>query len=224
MNNFLLKNVILIAGILGTTAMVAGPVQNAISGGSADNISADSIYQFGSGLFYKEISKPGNEYMQSSVEGYSTNLIQSDQETANFNARWQEGVSTFKAGYADCMDAYLMLATVPSIPDQAGKNAPWELMRTGKENIARSADLLTAAKSHASPGSSDGFTIGMVLPRIDEIEQNAVDAELASMKATLADRDHDQAGFDEHLKEAGNAIKEMKRIYPELTVLSSDFS
>ena len=226
MNFFLLKYLIMIAGILGTTAMVAGPVQNAIMGGavgSGDNISADSIYQFGSGVFYKEISKPGNEYMQSSVAGYSSNLIQTDNDTANFNAYWQQGVTTFKTGYAECNDAYLMLPEVPAIQDQAGKNAPWEKMHAGTEDIAKSADLFTAAKLYASPGSSIGFTIGMVLPRIDEIGTNAEDAELASMEATLADQDHNETGFEEHLKEVGTAIGEMKRIYPELQVLSGDF-
>ncbi len=226
MNLFLLKNIILIAGILGTTAVVSGPVHDAITGGtggSMGNISADSIYQFGSGLFYKEISKPGNEYMCSSVEGYSTNLIQGDQSTANFNADWQEGVSVFKTGYAECTDAYIMLSEVPTIQDPSGKNAAWEKMRAGREDIAKADQILVEAKTFASPGSSLGFTIGMVLPRIDEIETSAEDAELASIQATIADRSHDEAGFETHLKEAGAAIDEMKRVYPELQVLSSDF-
>ena len=223
MNFFLLKNVILIAGILGTTAIAAGPVQNMISGASGENMSADSVYQFGSGLFFKEINKPGNEYLQSSVEGYSQSLIQDDRETASFDEEWQQGISTFKAGYSECNEGYLMLTTIPGIRDQKGKNAPWEMMRAGREDIARSAGFFRAAKSHASPGSSLGFTIGMVLPRIDEIGTSAGDAELAGMKATLADRDHDTAGFEGHLREAGAAIREMKRIYPELRVLSKDF-
>jgi len=225
MNLFLLKYMIMIAGILGTTAMVAGPVQNIVvgQGMTGDNVSADAVYQFGSGLFYKEVAKPGNEYMRSSVEGYSENLIQGDNDTASFSARWQEGVGVFKTGYAECSDAYLQLTEVPMIRDQAGKNAAWEKMHAGKDDIARSADLFTAAKSYASPGSSIGFTIGMVLPRIGEIETDAEDAELASMEATLADRDHNATGFDEHLREVGAAIGDMKRIYPELKVLSDDF-
>jgi len=223
MNLFLLKNVILIAGILGTTAIAAGPVETMVTGASGENISADSVYRFGSGLFFKEIAKPGNEYMQSSVEGYSQSLIQDDRETASFQEEWQQAVSTFRAGFAECNDGYLMLTTIPDISDQKGKNAPWEMIRAGREDIARSADSFRAAKSHASAGSSLGFTIGMVLPRVDEIETSAKDAELAGIKATLADRDHNTTAFEDHLGEAGAAIREMKRIYPELKVLSKDF-
>ena len=232
MNVFLLKNILLIAGILGTTAVVPGPVHDALLGSpgeSADNISAvgnitaDSIYQLGSNLFYKEINKPGNEYLCVSVEGYSENLVQDDESTASFNARWQEGVTTFKAGYTGCMDAYLMLTEVPDIRDQAGKNTAWEKMRSGREDISRSVDLFAAAKSHASPGSSPGFTIGLVLPRIEEMKTDAENAELASIQATLADKDHDEAGFNMHLKEVGAAVNDMKRMYPELQVLSKDF-
>jgi hypothetical protein len=226
MNYFILKNCILIAGILGTTAMAAGPVGQMVLGGSQDpggGMTAESVYRFGSGVFYQEIGKPGNEYMQSSVEGYSKTLIQDEGDTAGFNARWQEGVATFRAGYADCNDAYLMLATVPYATDEAGKNAPWKRMRAGREGIARSEQLFTAAKSHASAGSSLGFTIGMVLPRIEAMKSEAGEAELASIQATLADRNHDTAGFHEHLKETGDAIREMKRLYPELRVLSHDF-
>ena len=55
------------------------------------------------------------------------------------------------------------------------------------------------------------------------MKSDAGDAELASIQATLADRDHNTAGFHEHLKEVGEAIRDMKRLYPELQVLSHDF-
>jgi len=226
LNFFVLKYVILIGGILASTALVAGPVEETIfhdAPVSEENISPDSIYLFGSGVFYKEIDKPGNEYMKSSVEGYSRNLVQDEEDVSRFDASWNEGVRNFKNGYSACNDAYIKLSGVPSIGNTAGKNVVWEQMRAGKEDIARSSVSFNAAKSFASPGSSIGFTIGMALPRIEQVRSSAEDAELATMKAILADRDHDNAGFEKHLKEAGVAIKEMKRIYPELRALSKDF-
>lgn len=168
-----------------------------------------------SGVFNEQIKAPGNEFLNSSVQGYSTNLIQTNNDTANFDTLWQEGVTTFKNGYNECNDAYLMLSAVPAIQDSAGKNAAWETMHTGRIDIVKSVDLFTAAKSYASPGSSIGFTIGLVLPLIDQIETNAEVAELASINATLADRDNNKTGFETNLKEVGTAIGEMNRIYPD---------
>jgi hypothetical protein len=52
----------------------------------------------------------------------------------------------------------------------------------------------------------------MVLPRIAEMGADAETAEPASIQATLADREHNATGFRMYLGEAGDAIKDMKRI------------
>ena len=70
MNLFILKYFLLIGGILASTALVAGPLnpQTILSNSSSNgNLSADSVYQFGSEVFYKELDKPGNEYLKSGV-------------------------------------------------------------------------------------------------------------------------------------------------------------
>ena len=72
-------------------------------------------------------------------------------------------------------------------------------------------------------GHRKGFTIGMVIPRIENINSEAEDAEIACMQAVLADRNNNPGEFSLNLKQAGTHIREMQRIYPELAVVSDDF-
>ena len=227
MNFFVLKYMILLAAILGSTMVISGPLNPdtvpAAPGTDNGSFSANSIYQFGSDVFYRELDKPGNEYMKAGVEGYSHNLVPSDSDTEQFDANWKEGVTTFKSGYTSCMDAYLQLAAVPSMTGPSEKNAVWEQFHSGQESIAQSEDYFNAAKSYSSATTASGFTIGMIQPKIDQIRQDAEDAEISAMRAILSDRDHDQIGFSNNLTDTGTAINDMKRLYPELKVLSNDF-
>ena len=113
MNLFILKYCLLIGGILTSTALVAGPLNPQIILSNQNptvGLSADSIYQFGSDVFYKELNKTGNEYMKSAVAGYATNLVQTDNQTQQYDDLWAQGVSAFKSGYNGCINAYLDLA------------------------------------------------------------------------------------------------------------------
>jgi hypothetical protein len=226
MNLVIIKYCLLIGAVLTSTALVAGPLnpQKLFSDpGTEGNLTADSIYQFGSDVFYKEIDKPGNEYMKSSVEGYSQTLLPSDEMEQTFQERWSRGVSLFLAGYAGCSTASLELSAVPGIADNAEKAVVCTKIRTSREEMLMSLDYFAAAKSAATPGSSRGFTIGMVIPRIKQIESEAEDAEITCMRAVLADREGNREMFEQYLKETDHHVREMRRIYPELGVISNDF-
>jgi hypothetical protein len=140
-----------------------------------------------------------------------------------FQERWSKGVGLFLSGYNGCIEAYYELPGVPEITGTQEKVAVCTKFRNSRQEMLQSLDYFTAAKASATPGSSDGFTIGMVIPRIGDINSEAENAEISCMQAVLADRNNDQAGFSRNLKEAGTYIREMRRIYPELAVLSNDF-
>ena len=63
----------------------------------------------------------------------------------------------------------------------------------------------------------------MVLPRVRAIESQAEDSEISCMKAVLANQDNDKAGFEQNVRDLENRIREMRRMYPELKALNSDF-
>ena len=63
----------------------------------------------------------------------------------------------------------------------------------------------------------------MVIPRINQMNSEAEDAEIACMQAVLADRNNDSKAFSTNLKSADSHIHEMRRIFPELGVVSNDF-
>jgi hypothetical protein len=81
----------------------------------------------------------------------------------------------------------------------------------------------TSAKASSTASSTQGFSAGMVLARVEPIRQHAADAELGCMKTVLSDQDGDAGEFGKNLRDTGADIQEMKRIYPELGVLSNDF-
>ena len=112
MNLVVLKYCLLIGAMIASTAVVAGPLnpQTLFSDPKNGQLAADSIYQFGSDAFYKEIDKPGNEYMKSSVEGYSQALIPTDQMDESFQVSWNKGVGLFESGYEGCIVAFFELA------------------------------------------------------------------------------------------------------------------
>jgi hypothetical protein len=226
MNLVVIKYLLLIGAVLTSTAIVAGPLnpQNLVNTPQQEGeLAADSIYQFGTEVFYKEIDKPGNEYMKSSVEGYSQALLPTDEMEATFRERWATGVSRFLAGYRGCSEAALELAGVPEMAGAKEKAAVCTKIRSSREEMIRGAEYLAAAKASATPGSSQGFTIGMVLPRVQQITSSAQDAEIACMQAVLADRQGDAEGFSRYLKETNTHVREMRRIFPELGVISNDF-
>jgi len=225
MNLVVVKYCLLICAVIASTAVVAGQLnpQALFSDPKNGELAADSIYQFGSDAFYKEINKTGNEYMKSGVEGYSQALIPTDKMKERFQEQWSEGIDLFKSGYNGCTEAYYELPGVPEMSSTQEKVAVCTKFRSSRQMMLQSLDYFTAAKASATPGSSDGFTIGMVIPRIDDISSEAENAEISCMQAVIADRSNDQAGFSRNLKEAGTHIREMQRIYPELSVLSNDF-
>jgi hypothetical protein len=225
MNLIALKYCLLIGAILSCTAVVAGPLNpQAVFHDSEDvKMTADLVYQFGSDVFYKEINKEGNEYMQKSVEGYSHALIPTDEMEQKFSDRWRKGVSLFLSGYRGTTWSYFELAGVPKMTTIQEKKAVCTKFRTSREEMLQSLDYFAAAKSSATPGSMQGFTIGMAIPRIESISSEAEDAEIACMRAVLADRENNPAAFSRYLKEANDHIREMKRIFPELSVVSDDF-
>jgi hypothetical protein len=225
MNLVVIKYCLLIGAILASTAVVAPPLnpQNAFDDPTDAELAADSIYQFGSDVFYKEIDKPGNEYMQTSVEGYSRALLPTEEMEKKFQERWDIGVSLFLSGYRGCTEAFFELAGVPEMNDSQEKVAVCTKFRTSRAEIVQSLDYFRSAKSSATPGSSQGFTIGMVIPRIEQISSNAEDAEISCMQAVLADRENNPAAFSRYLKETDSHIREMRRIFPELGVLNDDF-
>jgi hypothetical protein len=227
MNLFVLKYCLLIGGILTSTALVAGPLnpQTILSNQNETiSLSADSIYQFGSDVFYKELNKPGNEYMKSAVAGYATNLVQTDNQTQKYDDLWAQGVSAFKSGYNGCINAYLDLAEVPELDSVNQKDAVCDEFRLANDDLKQSEEYFTGAKASSTASSVQGFEVGMVLERVDPIQQHAEDAEMVCMKAVLADQEGNTTEFQNDLRASGADIAEMKRIYPELGVLSNDFS
>lgn len=227
MNLFVLKYCVLIGALLSTTAFVAVS-QNPGSHQSGDEgstpIDTRSIFVFGSQVFYHEVSQPGNEYMQSSVEGYSQNLVPTDEEDNAYEGKWKTGVKKFLTGYNLCDVALVNLASVPQMQTNKEKAEVCGEFLAGENALLDSKNDFLAAKASTSPATYSGFTIAMVLERVDEISQNADTADQACMNAVLADHNHDSAEFSKNLMDARNAVKEMERIYPELQVLSSDFT
>jgi ferritin-like metal-binding protein YciE len=63
----------------------------------------------------------------------------------------------------------------------------------------------------------------MTIPRIEQINSEAEDAKIACIQAVLADRENNPAAFSQHLRETDSHIREMRRIFPELGVVSDDF-
>jgi hypothetical protein len=226
MNLIIIKYCLLIGAILASTAVVAGPFnpQHLFSDPVEGELTADSIYQFGSDVFYKEINKPGNEYMQTSVEGYSRALIPTDKMEERFYEQWSNGVRLFLSGYRGTTEALFELAGVPEMTDMKEKSAVCTKIRTSRGEMVQSLDYFSSAKASATPGSSQGFSIGMVIPRIEQISSEAEDAEISCMQAVLADRENNPAAFSRYLKETDSHIREMRRIFPELGVVSDDFN
>ncbi|MCK9579228.1 MAG: hypothetical protein M0Q92_02115 [Methanoregula sp.] len=225
MNLVIIKYFLLIGAVLVSTAFVAGPLNPENLPGDPDrgDLSADSIYRFGSEVFYKEIDKPGNEYMKGSVEGYSQSLVPTDEMEEKFLERWGRGVALFHSGYQGCIESFFELASVPEMTDRTKKSAVCKKIRASREEMLTSLGYFTAAKAMATPGSSRGFTIGMAIPRIEQITDEAEGAEIACMKAVIADNNSDSDEFSQNLKEAGSHFREMRRIFPELGVISDDF-
>ena len=226
MNLFVLKYCMLIGGIIASTAIVAGPLnpQYLFTAASDDGqLSADSIYAFGTETFYKELDKPGNEYVKSSVEGYAEELILTDEMAEDFSLYWSEGVSEFRSGYRGCLDSFLVMLTIPELQSDHEKAGVCKRFRGHVAEMQHSQEYFAAAKATATAGSSQGFTIGMAQPRIGQIIDEAHDADIACMKAVLADRAGDNEQYLDFLHEADGHLKEMRRLYPELKVLSNDF-
>jgi hypothetical protein len=107
--------------------------------------------------------------------------------------------------------------------DKKEKTAVCTKLRTSRHEMVQSLDYFSAAKASATPGSSQGFFIGMIIPRIEQIESKAEDAEISCMQAVLADRENNPEAFSKYFKETDSHIREMKRIFPELAVISDDF-
>lgn len=227
MNVFSLKYLIIIAGIIGTTAIVSSPLTPyTLTGqpGYNSEVSAGSMIQFGSETFYSELEKPGNEYLKEGVEGYSRDLLPTKEQEQRFNSAWASGIASFHTGYNGCTAAFYVLLTVPEMQDRKEKNKVCDRFRQAKDDVRAAAAAFTTAKGSVSPASSQGFLIGMVLPRVTDVWKQAEEAEISCMKAVLADRDSDTAGFTENVHNVENNIREMRRIYPELKALDSGFN
>ena len=134
------------------------------------------------------------------------------------------GVSAFKSGYNGCLDAYYELPGVPSMTSLKEKTAVCDQFKLANDDIKKSIDYFTSAKASSTASSAQGFEIGMVLVRVEPMQQNAEDAEIGCMKAVLANQAGDNNGFITNLRAVGADINEMKRVYPELGVMSSDFN
>jgi predicted secreted protein len=227
MNLFILKYGILIVSLLTTTAFVSSTL-NPLSAQSNDVngtvIDSQSVFAFGSQVFYREVSKPGNEYMQSGVEGYSQDLVPTDAEDKNYTASWQAGVAKFESGYNRCIYALVTHTSASAVQTPEEKTTVCEKFRAGENEMIQAKNDFLAARASASPATDSGFTIAMVLERVDEIIQSSDDADQACMKEVLAENNPDYADFSSNRKDIESAVQEMKRIYPELQVLSSDFT
>jgi hypothetical protein len=229
MNLFILKYCILIGAILTSSALVAGPLNpltlvSEKSVTDSGEISADAIYQFGSETFYKELDKPGNEYLKANTEGYSKELIPTEKQEETFAARWEKGLALFGTGYRGSTDTFFSMAAIPEMKDDDQKVAVCGNFRQAKEDLRMSEQYFLAAKASASAGSASGFTIGMVIPRISRVAANAEDAELSCMRAVLADRKNDPSAFKKSLDETGASLRDSRLQYAELKVLSEDFN
>jgi hypothetical protein len=228
MNLFIIKYAILIGAILSSTALVAGPLnpQQLFSEPAANDsggITADAVYQFGSDTLYKELDKPGNEYMKANMEGYSRELVPTEQLQQTFESRWARAVLFYGNGYGESTGSLLEMVTIPQIQNATEKKRACDHFRLAKEDLRSSESYFMAAKASSSAGSASGFTIGMVIPRVSRISTDAEDAEISCMKAVLADRNGDKNGFQKNLDDAKASITEMKRLNAELKVLSDDF-
>jgi len=231
MNPFVIKYGLLISAILASTIVVAGPFnpQDLFTGqpyqdmNSSAELSADSIYQFGSSIFYKEINKPGNEYLKQSVEGYSPELVTSDKAQQQFQYQWNAGISAFELGNQEFTDAFFQLVSVPDMSTTKEKNEACDKFRNATEDLRRSESFFTAAKASSSPGSASGFTIGLVLPKVNQVTLRTEDAGISCMKAVLADRDADKSVFQKNLQDVQGDFKEIQGVIAELKVLSNDF-
>jgi hypothetical protein len=226
-NLIILKYGILIGALLATTLYVS-PGLNPLSAPSGNQnsseIDAQSIFAFGSQVFYKEVSQPGSEYMQTSVRGYSQNLVPTDAENQVYASSWQAGVADFVKGYDQCIYALPDLASVPSRKTAEEKIAVCDEFTQGENEMSRGRDELTSAKGSASPATYSGFEIAVALQQVDEIIQSSDDAGTACMKAVLAEQKNDMEGFSENRRAAQSSVQDMQRVYPELKALSSDFA
>jgi hypothetical protein len=149
--------------------------------------------------------------------------VPTDEQEKKFATRWAGAVSLYTTGYQECTDNFIQLATIPELTDADKKKEVCMNFREAKENLRSSEEYFQAAKSSSSAGSSSGFIIGMVIPRVDSISADAEDTEIACMKAELADRNGDPAGFRQSLIDARTSLGDMKRLNAELEVLSNDF-
>jgi len=226
MNLIIIKYSLLIGAVLTCTAVVAGPLTPLalFSDPGKGEIAADSVYQFGSDVFYKEIEKPGNEYLQTSVEGYSHTLVSTKEMDERYQEQWDAGVARFHSGYRNCSGAVLDLAGVPEIKGLKEKANVCTKFRSSREEMEQSLAYFENAKASATPGSSWGFSIGMLIPRVRQMIGEAQDAEIACMNAVIADENNDPDGFASGLKDASSRTREIRRIYAELGVISNDFS
>ena len=179
MNLIIIKYGLLIGAILASTAVVAGPMnpQKLFSNPENGQVAADSIYQFGSDVYYKELDKPGNEYMKSSVTSYSQSLISSKEMDDAFQEQWTGGITAFGLGYSDCTTAFYELVGVPEIPTAQQKAAVCKKFSLADTEFRQSLEYFTAAKASATPGSAQGFTIGMVIPQVEAIRKECQDTE-----------------------------------------------
>lgn len=227
MNLIIVKYGILIGALLTTTVFVSGnffPAVEEMGNENSTAIDAGSVFAFGSQVFYREVGKPGNEYMQGSTEGYSQNLVPTDAENEAYATSWQAGVAKFRSGYNRCVTALITLASVPQMQTKEEKIAVCGEINEGESEMQASKNDFLAAKASASPATPSGFTIAMVLERVDAILGSADSADRSCMAAVLADHNRNQTGFVQNLKETQAAVQEMRRIYPELQVLSNDFA
>ena len=118
----------------------------------------------------------------------------------------------------------LILPQVPELNSVKQKDAVCDEFRIANDDLKQSEDYFTSAKASGTASSVQGFEVGMVLARVVPIQQHAEDAEIGCMKAVLADQEGNTSEFENNLRASGADIAEMKRIYPELGVLSNDFS
>ena len=226
MNIVLLKYGILITSVLATTALIAGPLSPSAlvpAGWEGENVTADSVYQYGSTLFYQEIQKPGNEYLKEGTSGYSQNLISSDSQIQQYNYSWALGIASFKSGYSNATDALFQLAAVPDMASDGQKNAVCDKFSAAVNDLQKAGAQFRAAKGSIGPGSSSGFTIGMVIPKVDQITANAEEAETLCLHAVQADKEHNDQTFRNDLVSIESDVRANDRIYEELKALSSDF-
>jgi hypothetical protein len=162
--------------------------------------------------------------MQSSVSGYSQSLIATTDMENTYQNRWTAAITVFESGYSDCNTAFYSLIGLDELQTAQQKVAVCEQFSRADTEFQQSLTDFSAAKGSATPGSADGFTIGMVIPQVKAIQQENEGAEVSCRMAVLADTGNDPAGFSANVKDTQDHIKEIQRIYKELKVLSSDFT